>query len=886
MDLQSLAVNFTANISGVQSAASGLLDLFQSIASIASDTASRITDAFLPVSESMTTLAENASLTGTEIGDGMLSAIESFSELATAGEEAANSLAESIDTINFNPLQDAIESLTSSVEDAVSSIDEQISTIGSTSEDAASQSKNAFSGFSLGGLINSVGMAIFSFQNFMNMGKQVASSLFAPAANIEEVTSSLVIFTGSTQKARQELANLDQLAAHTPFQTMDIDQAALKMQSVGIASKNVIPFIRALGDGLDAAGRISSADLAMIVNDFDKIKTTGHLTAGVMNSFADAGIDAWGILEKQTGKTHAQLATLISKGLYPANQAMADLTAGIEKSPLYKGQMANDTQNFTGVLSTLKSNFDQVLGSFGSPILKAVEPLLNNIATSLSSPAFKDFAENVGQKVVGFFQSIGKAASGLNIKSLASDFATVGKEIGDVFSHIDLSALVKTLGVLATVVGGVLVQAFKVFGPILSQVAGWFTKDLLPVLNKVLPPIGDLINSVLDLVGAALKPLLDAIEPLIPPILEVAGTIAQILSPAIKFLAPLLGAVLAPALRLIFAPFQALFALLSGNWKGALDAIGLGFLTTADKAKIAALQIQEAQVKTALVKDAIQIQSNTKELAAMDKQKEAILRKLKETHDPAEKAELEHQLKMLQTKEDAAKKSLNDAEDDKKKQLAKQKELHDQMLEAQKSGLQRLLDSWGQGLGNMFSALGTFVHNVLSRIGDFFSAVGTVVHNIVTKVGDFFSGLGSTIQGVWNGIVSAVRGAINNIIGAINGFIRGVDSIHVNLPGGGSLGFSIPQIPLLGSGGNIAPGMLAVVGDRGPELAYGGTSGLSVLSNANSKAFLNSYAAHQQAPVVVNNHTHVYLDSHELTDIVGPQIVQRWFSEGPVKSVA
>lgn len=69
-----------------------------------------------------------------------------------------------------------------------------------------------------------------------------------------------------------------------------------------------------------------------------------------------------------------------------------------------------------------------------------------------------------------------------------------------------------------------------------------------------------------------------------------------------------------------------------------------------------------------------------------------------------------------------------------------------------------------------------------------------------------------------SGIASVFKSAINLLIAQINNFIASLDRINVSVPGIGSVGFSIPQIPYLYAGGYITTGGLAVVGDRGPEL--------------------------------------------------------------------
>lgn len=574
---------------------------------------------------------------------------------------------------------------------------------------------------------------------------------------------------------------------------------------------------------------------------------------------------------------------------------------------------ADVQKDFNQQLDVAKASLENLGISIGTQLLPAIGPLIGNIGQLISG--FGNWITS-GHGITTFFDEVSGAIKKANFGSIGANFQSAFGSIGKILAGINVGNVVQLLVTLGHTVGDVVTHAFQVLGPILAQTAKWFTNDLMPVLNRILPPIGNLINSVMDLVGAALQPLLNAIEPLIPPILQIAVNVANVLSPAFKFLAPILSSALAPALHVVFLPLQLLFNLLSGNWKGALDAIGLGFLATADKAKIAAIQTQEAQVKTALVKDQLQIQGNAKELAGMEKQRQALLKKLKETNDPLEKQELIHQINMLNEKEKGAKDQLDAAERDKQKQLAKQKELQQQMEEAQKSGWQRMGDiivGWSVNAWNnithVFGQLGSWFHDRWTDVTNAFSKMGGWFHDraqdawngitgVFGNIGNWFhdrwvsvtngfksvlGGLKDFASGIFSDVTGAIKAAFNNVIGLVNSVIDHIDSIKV-----AGFGVSIPEIPYLASGGVLAPGQIGVVGEHGPEIIQAGTSGVSVLGTSQTAALLGSSSGtggNQPAPIL-HNHTHIYLDGRELTDQLGSHIVQRWLAQGPVKSVA
>lgn len=111
-----------------------------------------------------------------------------------------------------------------------------------------------------------------------------------------------------------------------------------------------------------------------------------------------------------------------------------------------------------------------------------------------------------------------------------------------------------------------------------------------------------------------------------------------------------------------------------------------------------------------------------------------------------------------------------------------------------------------------FQGLLTILQNVINFITNIFTANWSAAWQNITNI----------FGTIWGGIVGLVKGPINAVIGIINSAIGAINSISVTIPdwvplvGGQTLGFNIPQIPMLATGGTIEQPMLAVVGDA-PE---------------------------------------------------------------------
>jgi phage-related protein len=94
------------------------------------------------------------------------------------------------------------------------------------------------------------------------------------------------------------------------------------------------------------------------------------------------------------------------------------------------------------------------------------------------------------------------------------------------------------------------------------------------------------------------------------------------------------------------------------------------------------------------------------------------------------------------------------------------------------------------------------------------NALTTAWDAIKNQVSSVWNGIAGTISSIWDGIVGSIKGSINSIIDSINTLIAGFNSIS-----GAVGGPQIGQIPHLATGTRFFAGGLALVGERGPELA-------------------------------------------------------------------
>lgn len=148
-----------------------------------------------------------------------------------------------------------------------------------------------------------------------------------------------------------------------------------------------------------------------------------------------------------------------------------------------------------------------------------------------------------------------------------------------------------------------------------------------------------------------------------------------------------------------------------------------------------------------------------------------------------------------------------------------------------------------KGIGGAVQVASTVISTVVNTIksvwtglstaaNSIFQAISVRVSSFGTAFGRVFNGIANVARTVWETVSGAIKGGINIVIGLVNKMIGFLNGIRVGIPrinipgtdiglGGGYFDpFNLPYIPRLARGTQNFPGGFAMVGERGPELAY------------------------------------------------------------------
>lgn len=214
-----------------------------------------------------------------------------------------------------------------------------------------------------------------------DIGKSAVTGLFGLgkstvelAATAETAAVQFKVLTGSAEEAASVMKQINKFAADTPFESMEITQAAKQLIAFGGSSKTVIAELQTLGD-LAAGMGIPLGELAEI---YGKARIQGRLFMDDINLLQGRGINVTAELAKEFGNVREA----VEKGQVNFSHLEKALKAMTSEGGAFFGMVVDMSATFDGQLSTLIDNVKTIgrgIGEMLLPPLKDVFSEANNI---------------------------------------------------------------------------------------------------------------------------------------------------------------------------------------------------------------------------------------------------------------------------------------------------------------------------------------------------------------------------------------------------------------------------------------------------------------------------------------------------------------------------
>lgn len=231
-----------------------------------------------------------------------------------------------------------------------------------------------------------------------------ARGILSLASETENLSTQFRVLLGSADAAAAMMREIEQFSASTPFEQMELADAAKKLLATGSAAGNVVGEMRQLGD----IAALSSATIGDLVSIYGKVRGQGKLTAETINQFVERGIPLVRQLAQQFGVTEAEIRKMTTEGkigFADVQKAIAGLTG---EGGQFAGGMAELAKTTGGLWSTVTGNFKTLVAQFGGAFIEAlrIKEILAGLGTWLGDAA-SGFQENFQPAIAWMREAVG-----------------------------------------------------------------------------------------------------------------------------------------------------------------------------------------------------------------------------------------------------------------------------------------------------------------------------------------------------------------------------------------------------------------------------------------------------------------------------------------------
>lgn len=258
----------------------------------------------------------------------------------------------------------------------------------------------------------------------------------------------------------------------------------------------------------------------------------GKITNEEMLQLAERNLPVFKLLADAMKVPVGTLQEMISNGEVGADKIK--LLVG-ELGKFGGSAMTEQAKTFNGLLSTFQANANRAWMSFSGPMFEMAKGGLEKLGSLVSSKSFQDFATGAGQNVANVLGKIGEFAgiAWKFVQPLVDDLVAGFGQVQQIFSNFDFSGIVAGLQDFGNIIGGQVGDNINFFKDIIKDLGQWFQTTLLPVLQQAMPHFQQLGTTIAQTLLPALARFWVIGQQLMQAILPPLAEIFKFLAPII-----------------------------------------------------------------------------------------------------------------------------------------------------------------------------------------------------------------------------------------------------------------------------------------------------------------------------------------------------------------
>jgi tape measure domain-containing protein len=374
--------------------------------------------------------------------------------------------------------------------------------------------------------------------------------------------------THSMELGAQAMAGAYAYAQKAPFQLPDVAATTKTLIAYGMSAKDAVKSLDTLGNVSITTG----VPIQALGGIFGQVSSQGKLMLGDIRQLTENGVAILPALQKEFGKTAADVQAMATAGEISFDQFSKALSSLVDPSILdqLNNTLPRQVDRLGGSIRILSNAFVGVgvdatngftVASDG--IQTAVTGLVKNVANTLRSPELLQAAQQVGLSIAPVITNL----SGLIQPLIGTVIAIVPPLvalIGNLSTLLQpLLAVVTTIAPplvgMVSVIAAVLSSAFTALMPGLqaffsAMVTGFGA--IAPVVQQLGSLLGDTLGGIFQALAPAIAPIAQAFGIVAPVLVQIVGTLATFIAQLASELAPILPPI-AKALADIVVPLVA-----------------------------------------------------------------------------------------------------------------------------------------------------------------------------------------------------------------------------------------------------------------------------------------------------------------------------------------
>lgn len=193
-------------------------------------------------------------------------------------------------------------------------------------------------------------------------------AMIKSAASMEQNTIAFRNMLGSGEKAAAFLEELEQFAAHTPFEFPGLVDASRKLLAFGFAAEEILPMMTAMGDAVAGLGG-GAFEIDRITRALGQMQAKGKIASQEMMQLTELGIPAWQMLADSIGVSIPEAMDLVERRMIDAETGIAAILQGMTAK--FGGQMADQATTINGLWSNLMDNIGMMGRAVGDDLIEA-----------------------------------------------------------------------------------------------------------------------------------------------------------------------------------------------------------------------------------------------------------------------------------------------------------------------------------------------------------------------------------------------------------------------------------------------------------------------------------------------------------------------------------